>query len=290
VAAVAVLAASATALGVGVGTASAKSGGDAHFNQKGTFDYTDPALGYLQVFWQITQATCVKLVNYPDTTGAAALQLKPEAASAFAITNGGKTYTFTVPANKYTFYPKGGGVTAATFKAVVERLADPKMNMPAPAYLTEIAGAQARIDGKASSVSGVQVHGNKIVFNLVAPTGDFLSRLALSFFCAVPANTPHNPNGETSVPMAGPYYFKSVVPNKQVVIAKNPNYKGSRPRNFNSFTWTEGQDQTATEEQIQKNQIDWAVDGTPPADNASLWSHFSCGLSGATCVRPLSHC
>jgi len=153
VAAVAVLAASATALGVGVGTASAKSGGDAHFNQKGTFDYTDPALGYLQVFWQITQATCVKLVNYPDTTGAAALQLKPEAASAFAITNGGKTYTFTVPANKYKFYPKGGGVTAATFKAVVERLADPKMNMPAPAYLSEIVGAQARIDGKASSVS-----------------------------------------------------------------------------------------------------------------------------------------
>src|SRR5947208_10545744 len=83
--------------GVAAAPAGAASGGDAHFNLKGTFDYTDPALSYLQGFWQITQATCVKLVNYPDVAGQAGLQLKPEAASSWAVTNGGKTYTFTVP-------------------------------------------------------------------------------------------------------------------------------------------------------------------------------------------------
>jgi len=263
----------------------AKTGGDAHFNALSYIQFTDPALAYLQSAWQIEQATCVKLVNYPDKSGTEGLALVPEAADSLpVVSKDGKTYTFTVTPGKFRFYPGNEPVTAKTFQAVFNRDADPKMNMAAPGYLTEVVGAQAVLDGKAKSVSGVQVKGNRLIFHLVAPTGDFLSRLSLPFFCALPVGTPHDPNGVIKPAMAGPYYYKTVEPNRRIVLAKNPSYHGSRPTNFNTFTITYGQAQQASLLQIEKGQVDWAVDGVPGSANAELWDKYgptsSAGKSG----------
>src|SRR5579862_6546950 len=211
----AVLLVSVGALGATLPAQAAKTGGDAHFNALSYVQFTDPALAYLQSAWQIEQATCVKLVNYPDKPGTEGLALQPEAASSMPVVSAdGKTYTFTVPPGRFHFYPGNEAVTAKTFQAVFNRDADPKMNMAAPGYLTEVVGAQAVLDGHAKKVSGVSVSGDKLTFHLVTPTGDFLSRLSLPFFCALPINTPHDPNGVNQPPMAGPYYYKVVDPNR----------------------------------------------------------------------------
>ena len=81
----------------------------------------------------------------------------PEAAGALpTVSNGGKTYTFTVP-KKYQFSPPSNQyVTANTFKFVINRLANPAMQSPAVPFLADIAGAQEVLDGKAKTVSGAR--------------------------------------------------------------------------------------------------------------------------------------
>jgi len=91
-------------------------------------------------------------------------------------------------------------VTAASFKAAFDRDADPKMQSPAGAFMSDIVGAST------SPVSGVKAVGNHLIVTLTKAAPDFLARVAMPFFCAIPANTPHDPNGVLTIPAAGPYY------------------------------------------------------------------------------------
>src|SRR5690348_13584829 len=174
-----------------VGAASAKSGktgGTLNVDLATDVDFTDPALSYLSTGWELEFATCLKLVNYPDANGPRASQLVPEAAAGFPkISQNGKTYDFTVNAS-WTKFSDGSPVTAASFKAAIDRIADPKMQSPAGAFISDVVGADK------SPVSGVQVKGNHLIITTTHAAPDLLARLAMPFFCAIPKNLPHDPN------------------------------------------------------------------------------------------------
>jgi ABC-type oligopeptide transport system substrate-binding subunit len=260
----------------GAASAAGKRGGTAHFNSQNDIDFSDPALDYLSSGWNIEYSTCVKLINYPDKGGAAGSQPVPEAATALpSVSKDGKTYTFTVPAGKFKFSPPSNQpVTAGTFKFVINRLANPKMQSPAQPFLADIVGAQDVIDGKASSVSGVKVSGTKLTIKLTAAHPDFVSRIAMPFFCALPTNTPIDPNGVNTPSGAGPYYISARTPKRTLVLKRNPNYKGSRPANLDSIVYTFGIDQNSTLLQIKSGQADYALDGVPPSEYSNLWDSF----------------
>ena len=63
---------------------------------------------------------------------------------------------------------------------------------------------------------------------MTQPAPDLPKRLASSPFCAVPSNMPLKP--ENSFPSAGPYYIKAATPGRSLVLLRNPNYHGDRPR------------------------------------------------------------
>ena len=106
------------------------TGGTLNVDLPNDVDYTDPALDYLSTGWEIEYATCLKLMNYPDANGAKGSQLIPEAAAGFPkVSNNGKTYDFNVKAG-FTKFSNGQPVTAANFKAAIDRNADPKMQSP----------------------------------------------------------------------------------------------------------------------------------------------------------------
>src|SRR6186997_1305198 len=57
----------------------------------------DPAIDYEFIGWPLENATCVKLVNYPDKPGLAGTVLTPEAARSLPrVSADGKTYAFTI--------------------------------------------------------------------------------------------------------------------------------------------------------------------------------------------------
>src|SRR5690349_14666097 len=212
-----------TGLAVNAGMAGAAAaptkGGTMKIALQSDTDFTDPALDYYQLGWEIEYSTCVKLLNYPDAAGAEGSKLTPEAAAALPkVSNSGKTYTFTVTPHKYQFSPPSNQwVSAKTFQFVINRLANPKMQSPAAPFLNDIVGAQDMLDGKAQSVSGVKVKGNNLTITLTGAHPDFLARIAMPFFCALPTNTALDPQGVNTPAAAGPYYIKSRTPKREIV-------------------------------------------------------------------------
>src|SRR5205823_2793375 len=79
-------------------------------------------------------------------------------------------------------------------------------------------------------VAGTTVSGDRLRIRLVAPAGDFLTRLSLPYFAAVPVDTPIVNGGvQTPIPSAGPYYVAVSFQGELLVLERNPNYHGPRP-------------------------------------------------------------
>ena len=79
-------------------------------------------------------------------------------------------------------------------------------------------GADARNDGKASSVSGVTARGNKLTVRLTRPDPTFLAEIAMPFFGAVKLNMAVDPKGINVYLSAGPYRIVSRDVGRQVVL------------------------------------------------------------------------
>ena len=202
----------------------------------------DPAVSYgLRESWQVLYATCAELLNYPDASGPAGGRLIPEVARSLpAVSADGKTYTFTIRRGFRFSPPSNQTVTAQTFKYTIERALNPRMKAPLAYEFTDIVGARAYMSGSVPHISGIVADGDTLTIHLLAREADFLSLIAQPVFCAVPSDTPIVPGGVRNVPSAGPYYVVSYTPGQGAVLARNPNYRGSRPRRFARIEVAEG--------------------------------------------------
>ena len=175
-----------------------KKGGTMNVNMSGTdVDYIDPTLAYGTISWAILDSVCVKLYYYPDKPDPVGSKLAPDGATGLPIVSkDGKTYTFTVKSGVRS--NTGQSLTAANFAFAINRVLNPKMQSPAVPFITGdsgIVGADAVVAGKAASASGVKASGQKLSITLLKPDGSLLSKLAMNFFCALPANTAIDANG-----------------------------------------------------------------------------------------------
>ena len=276
---------SATALAVGAsmlvaasfaGAASSKAtkGGTMKMNMSSTdVDFTDPSLAYGTISWQIEFATALKLYNYPDKAPPLGGKIQPEGAAGFpVISKDGKTYTITVkPGFKFS---DGKPVTAASYAFAINRALSPAMQSPAATFITGIVGAQAVLDKKAKTASGVIVKGNKLTLKLTAPDGGLLAKLGMPFFQALETNLATDPKGVNAYPSAGPYYIASRDVGRQITVRKNKFYKGSRPANIDTFLININTNLDQSLLQVKANQIDYDMGGLPASAHADLAKAF----------------
>ena len=194
-------------------------------------DSMDPARAYAVLSEELLYATCAQLVNYPDKAGPAGSQLTAEVAQSLPTrSRDGRTYTFKIRPGFRFSPPSNQPVTAQTFKDSIERTLNPRMHSPSAQHLADVVGARSYMAGKATHIAGVLANGDTLTIRLLAPAPDFVSRIAEPAFCAVPSNTPIK--GARLIPSAGPYYVTSYTPGQGVLLARNPNYHGSRPHQF----------------------------------------------------------
>jgi peptide/nickel transport system substrate-binding protein len=263
-----------------------KKGGTMNVNMAATdVDFSDPALAYGVQSWEIEYSTCANLLNYPDKPAPEGSKLIPEVATALpTVSKDGKTYTFTV-GNAYKF-SNGTPVTAANFAFAINRDLNPKMQSPAVAFIGNIVGADAVTAGKAATASGVIVKGNKLTIKLTQADGGLLPKVATPFFCAIPTNTAIDPNGVTTLPGAGPYYFASRQVGRSIVLKRNTFYKGPRPHNVDTFNITVNANIDQSLLQVKAGQVDWDMGGLPPTAHADLADQFGVN-KGRYFVHPL---
>jgi peptide/nickel transport system substrate-binding protein len=236
-------------------------------------DSLDPSFAYFSLSWQIEYATELKLLNYRDVGGT--VQLVADAADLPSISADGTVYTFHLAAGNA--FNTGEPVTAASFKRAFTRAATAgrKGALPGGFFIQDV-----------KSVSG---DGDMLTITLKQPAGDFLHRVAMPFFAAVPAGTP-NPL-QSFLPSAGPYYVASYVPAQydfstnppttlatgSIVLRRNPNYHGPRPHVADEIDYTTGVPVATVAANVISGVTDYSAEGVPPDQLAALLSTYGGG-------------
>jgi YVTN family beta-propeller protein len=216
----------------------------------------DPALLFADL--QRAYATCALLLNYPDQPFPQGSQLQPEVASGFpVISDGGRTYTYTIRPGFRFSPPDNQVVTAAAFKRAVERALSPTMGAVAGSIMGDIVGAPAYIAGRTTRLAGVTASGDSLVVHLARPSPTLPARLATPYFCAVPPDAPNTPNGVATMPSAGPYYVAAYVPGKRLVVVRNPNYHGPRPHRLAEIDYELGVPAAQAVSEVTAGQADY---------------------------------
>ncbi len=262
------------------GSGEAKRGGTLRLNVSNTdFEFTDPAMAYDAIGWQMLYAVNITLLNYPDKPAPEGTRLVPEAAAGFPrVSRDGKTYTFTVRSGLK--FSDGSAVTAAAFKRAIERAADPQQASPAIAFLHDVVGADERNLNKARSVTGVTAKGQTLVIKLKQANPTFLAELAMPFFGAVKPSMAIDPKGISVFPSAGPYRIVGRTIAQSLTLARNPFYKGNRPANADRIVYTVNTDQNQSLLQVRAGQADYDASGVPPTAHADLAQQFGVRKDG----------
>ena len=196
------------------------------------FASTDPAANGIALDVQAQQlyyATCAGLLTYPDRPAPQGTRLVPEVARAMpTVSADWRTYTFIIRPGFRFSPPSGAPVTAATFKHTIERTLGPKLGAYARTYMGDIVGMSAYQAGRTAHLAGVTASGDRLQIRLTHPAPDFPARIATMPFCAAPNDTPAGAQSQ-AIPSAGPYYIVSSS-RDQLVLARNPYYRGHRRR------------------------------------------------------------
>jgi peptide/nickel transport system substrate-binding protein len=245
-----------------------KKGGIWRVGTVGASVQVDPQLAYITTAWWLEYATAAKLYNYPDKSGPAGSKLLPEVASKFTVSNGGKTYTFTIrPGFKFS---DGTAVKASAFKFAINRVANHDLASPGAAFITDengsnIVGAKAVNDGNGTNVSGVTIKGNKLKIRLTKADGTFMSKITMPFFQATSSKLPLNRevvniSDIRTIPSAGPYAYSRNDVNTLTSLRQNPFWKPGpgklRPRNLTGLDLQWNLNEQTAFNQTKNNELD----------------------------------
>jgi hypothetical protein len=194
----------------------------------------DPAIDFEAYGGMLQLATGAKLLSYRDAPARAGTVLYPEvAASLPRISNDGTTYTFTI--RKGFRFNTGRPVTARSFEHAFYRVADAKSTSAGISFLGDVVGAVAYHEKKAKRIAGISVRGNRLTIRLTGRAPDFLNRVAMTFFSAVPEDLPISATGVKLPPSAGPFYFARRELGRLIVLKRNPYYGGRRPHHLSEI-------------------------------------------------------
>ncbi len=211
--------------------ASIRNGGTFRVAFMGSIGNIDPAVPDFRAGF-LLEATCARLMTYPDKPPPEGFRLVPEVASGYPrVSTDGKRYTFTL--RRGFRFSNGRPVRANAFEWAITRSLEVKGY--GAQLVQEIVGADRVQDGTARTVTGIAARGNQLVIRLTRPAPDFPARMTAPYFCAVPPALPADPEGVTTFPAAGPYYVAENVRGRRIVLRRNRFYRGSRPHHVASF-------------------------------------------------------
>jgi peptide/nickel transport system substrate-binding protein len=254
-----------TALAIVVALAVPIAGDSGSLKEGGTFRVGIPSDNLDTVDWALSGSpgdfvvlgpTCASLLALPDKPISAGRRLVPEIAADFPkITNGGKTYRFTI--RKGLRFSTGAPVTAQDVAHTINRLLDPAMKSVAAGLYQDIVGARDELAGKTREAAGVVARGNTLTIRLTKALGDFEARAAV--LCVVPQGLPADPEGaKPPIPAAGPYYVSEYVPDEHATLERNPFYRGVRPHHVDSIDIDLSGDASTFLDRVDRNELDYA--------------------------------
>ncbi|MFE2703052.1 ABC transporter substrate-binding protein [Streptomyces mirabilis] len=211
-----------------------KKGGELKFASAQDADSWDTTRGYYGFMWDFSRYYSRQLVTYKTEPGAAGAELTPDLATDMGkVTDGGKTYTFTL--RDGSTWEDGKAITSKDIKYGIERVWAQDVLSGGPIYLQQMLDPKNTYKGPYKDTSAdhlglkaISTPDDKtIVFHLPQANSDFPQVLAM--VTASPVRQDQDTKSKYGLHpfSSGPYKFQSYSPNKQLVLVRNANWKAS---------------------------------------------------------------
>ncbi|TPQ16513.1 ABC transporter substrate-binding protein [Streptomyces sporangiiformans] len=232
----------------------------------------DPQVNYTLQYWQLYQSMYDGLLAFKKVGGQQSFTVVPDLATAMPkVTNGGKTYTFTL--RKGIKFSNGKPVTTDDVVASFQRIF--KVSSPtAGTFYNGIVGADACIKKPAGCTLDKGVVGDAsagtVTINLTAADPELPYKLAVPHASVVPKDSPAKDAGTKPLPTTGPYMAASYDPNRKLKLVRNPHFKEwsreAEPEGYpDVIEYSFGQTVESEVTAVQNGEADWMYD-PPPAD------------------------
>jgi peptide/nickel transport system substrate-binding protein len=258
------------AAGLGLVAAPQAKAETLHLMAKSSFGTLDPHINYETEAWQLSQSVYDGLLAFKKTSGKAGTEIVPDLAAAMpTVSNGGKTYVFTI--RKGVTFSNGKELGVADVVASLQRIF--KVSGPtAGSFFNVIVGADACLKTPATCTLAGGVIGDEkagtVTINLTQPDAEFFDKLSIPHSFILPAETPAKDMGNTPIPGTGTYMFKSYDPNKGIVLVRNPNFKewskDAQPTaKADEIDYDFGLDVEAQVTAVENGQADWTYEDIP---------------------------
>ncbi|TLS44187.1 ABC transporter substrate-binding protein [Streptomyces montanus] len=212
----------------------AKKGGTLKFAGAQDADSWDTTRGYYGMAWNFMRYYSRQLVTSKTEPGAKGTELTPDLATSTAkITNGGKTYTYTL--RDGITWEDGKPITSKDVKYGIERVWAQDVLSGGPVYVKDILDPKGEYKGPYKDTSpdklglkAIETPDDKtIVFNLPAANSDFEEVLAMTSASPVRQDKDTKSKYGLKPFSSGPYKFQSYTPNKSLTLVRNENWKQS---------------------------------------------------------------
>ncbi|MBD3782436.1 MAG: ABC transporter substrate-binding protein [Micrococcales bacterium] len=263
------------------------SGGTLNLLGSGDVDYMDPNISYYSNGYTALRMWSRQLFTYPAVEGKATTAV-PDLAESIptegkGISDGGKTYTFTLRQGVMWDTTPARAVTAEDFVRGVKRTCNPAQPFGGlPDYESLIVGFSAFCDGFAKvaptasaiadylnghDVEGLQAPDpSTVVMHLTKPASYLVDMLTLPAFSAAPAEwdayVPASAELAQHTISDGPYRITAYTPTKSITFERNPAWKAAsdpvRKAYVDKILVNETVSQDSTQQQLET--------GTPSAD------------------------
>jgi peptide/nickel transport system substrate-binding protein len=274
-------------------TSGAKKGGTLKLLGGGDVDHIDPASAYYQTSYSLLRAITRQLLSYPVSTDEkkAVTPVPDLAASEPEVTNGGKTYKFTIRKGAQWDTTPARQITGADAERGFKRLCNPVQPSGGIGYyngvivgMKEFCDPFAKVAPTAKAIgayveghkiSGITTTDDSITINLVQPAGDFVNIVAMPFASPMPvemnAYIPDDPSFRTHFISDGPYKITKYVAEKNIELARNPAWKADsdplRKAWVDNISVVQGSDEAQIQQQLQAQTVDMSWDTNVPVAN-----------------------
>lgn len=212
----------------------AKKGGTLRFGAAQDADSWDTTRGYYGFMWNFSRYYSRQLVTNKPEPGKAGAELTPDLATGLAkVTDGGKTYTYTL--RDGITWEDGKPITSKDVKYGIERIWAQDVLSGGPTYLKDVLDPKGEYKGPYKDTSAdhlglkaIDTPDDKtIVFHLPKANSDFEEMLSLTSGSPVRQDKDTKSKYQLHPFSSGPYKFQSYNPGKDLTLVRNTNWKQS---------------------------------------------------------------
>lgn len=240
-------------VGLGTNAAAAPSAGTFVMAYQGDVPTLSPVNGGGYESAQASAPLYDGLVTYaPSLTP----RIVPDLATKWKVEDHGRVYVFTL--RKGVRYANGDAFTPQDVIYNIEQQLNPKNASWAESFYQGIQGGLAYSQGKAKTITGMQVTGpNTLKITLTQPEGYFLSILAMptSYIADPRIEQKYGKAYQDHAVGTGPYALVSWVHSSLLIEKVNPYYWGPKPK-IAEIKFILGPSPTTQYEMFQKGEVD----------------------------------